>query len=703
MQKKEYVLELNGQKITAIFSDLADQTNGSAIVRFGDTTVLATAVMSKQEREGIDFFPLVVDYEEKFYAAGRILGGRFIKREGRPSDEAVLTGRIVDRTIRPLFNQNTRQEVQVVITVLSFDGKNDPDVPSVIAASLALSTSDIPWAGPVSAVRVGIDENDKVITNPEYTELENMKLDLLACGKDGLINMIEAESKEMSETKVAEILNLASENIEKIQTWQKDIIKEIGKAKKEGVEVKVNPEIEKLFAENIETKLPEAVFAEDSKARSKELEMKWLDLVIEKIGGEAKKEGSKYFEDQVDKLLHVEALRNEKRADGRKMDEVRSLYAEAGGISSIVHGTGIFYRGGTHILTTLTLSGPKDSQIVEGMEISEKKYFMHHYNFPPFSVGETGRVGGMNRRAIGHGALAEKSLRAVLPDRDIFPYTIRLVSEALASNGSTSMGSVCASSLAMMDGGVPITRPVAGIAIGLMTNEQGDYKILTDIQGPEDHFGDMDFKIAGTTEGITGIQLDIKVDGIPLPILTEAMEKAKTARLHILEVITKALPAPRVEIKESAPKIIQIKINPEKIGAVIGPGGKVIQQITADTGAEIEIEDNGTVYITGNTEGANKARDIIGEITREYKAGDKFEGTVTRLMDFGAFVKIGRDTEGLVHVSEFASFRVEKVSDFVKEGDIVPVIIKEKDEKGRLNLSIKQANANFFDHKKPQT
>jgi len=699
MKKREYSLEIAGKKITAIFSDLADQANGSAMVTFGETTVLATVVMSNQEREGIDFFPLIVDYEEKFYAAGRILGGRFIKREGRPSDEAVLTGRIVDRTIRPLFNQNTRHEVQVVVTVLSFDDKNDPDIPAVIAASLALSTSDIPWAGPVSAVRIALDKENSQIVNPEYDQLEEMNLDLLVCGKDGNINMIEAEGKEVNEEKVSEVITKASEIIEQIQAWQQAIIEKEGKEKKEIETETSNPEIATLFKQAIEPELPEAVFSDSSKTNSKILEKKWLTLITEKLGEETKVIASKYFEEQVDKILHTEALTNERRADGRKMDEVRSLYAEAGGISSIVHGTGIFYRGGTHILTTLTLSGPKDSQIVEGMEISEKKYFMHHYNFPPFSVGETGRVGGMNRRAIGHGALAEKSLRAVLPDRNIFPYTIRLVSEAMASNGSTSMGSVCASTLAMMDGGVPIKRPVAGIAMGVMMDDQGHYKILTDIQGPEDHFGDMDLKVAGTTEGITGMQMDIKVDGIPVPIIIEALTGAQKARLHILETITGAIAEPRPEIKESAPKIIQISINPEKIGAVIGPGGKVIQQITADTGAEIEIEDDGTVYITGNTEGANTAKDIIADITRVYKAGDKFDGQVTRLMDFGAFVRIGRDKEGLVHVSEFAPFRVEKVTDFVKEGDQVPVVIKEIDDKGRINLSIKQADSNFFPEK----
>jgi len=699
MHKKEFSLQLNGQKITAVFSDLADQANGSAMVTLGDTTVLATAVISQQKRDGVDFFPLVVDYEEKFYAAGRILGGRFIKREGRPSDEAVLTGRVVDRTIRPLFNQKIRNEVQVVITVLSFDDKNDPDIPAVISASLALATSDIPWNGPVSAVRVKVNSDDNPEINPEYDQSNDTKLDLLVCGKDGLINMIEAEGREIEEDRVTEMIDLANENIEKIQSWQKEIVKELGQ-KKQKIELDELPvEAEELFAKHIKDKLPTAVFNQNSKKASRELEHEWLKIIEGVFGPEKKGLGSAYFETKVDELLHQQALENNKRADSRELDEVRPLYAEAGGISSTVHGTGIFYRGGTHILTTLTLSGPKDSQIVEGMEISEKKYFMHHYNFPPFSVGETGRVGGMNRRAIGHGALAEKSLRAVLPDHQTFPYTIRLVSEAMASNGSTSMGSVCASSLALMDGGVPIKRPVAGIAMGLMIKDQNNYKILTDIQGPEDHFGDMDLKVAGTSEGITGMQMDIKVDGVPTPIIAEALVEAKKARLHILKTITEAIAEPRPEIKDSAPKIIQIKINPEKIGSVIGPGGKTIQQMALDTGAEIEIEDDGTVYITGSTEGAKKAQNIIEDITREYLVGDRFEGTVTKLMDFGAFVKIGHKTEGLVHVSEFAPFRVEKVTDLVKEGDQVPVTVKEIDDRGRLNLSIKKADEDFFSAK----
>lgn len=696
-------MEVAGRTLTATFSDLADQANGSVLVKYGETVVLATAVMSKFKKEGLDYFPLTVEYEEKFYAAGRILGGRFMKREGRPSDEAILTGRIVDRTIRPLFEGHIRNEIQVVTTVLSIDPNNDPDTVSVIAASLALATSNIPWGGPASAVRLGLTKNDPstLVINPTYSQRgENAVLDLLVCGKDGNVNMIESEASEITEEVVAKALEMAVIEIEKIQDFQKKIITEMS-VPKTVINKNSTPEgMEALFSANIEPELMGAVFKEAGNASINELKDKWLVLFAEKFPESNKTDALDYYEEAVNTLLHKEAIENDKRPDGRKMDELRNIYAQADGISSIVHGVGVFYRGGTHVLTVLTLSGPKDSQLLEGMEVQGKKYFMHHYNFPPFSVGETGRVGSPSRRSVGHGALAEKSLRGILPDREKFPYTIRLVSEALASNGSSSMGSVCASTLAMMDGGVPIKRPAAGIAVGLMSRKEDSgslaYKVLTDIQGPEDHHGDMDFKVAGTTEGITGIQLDIKVDGIPVKVLAEAMTSAKKARLQIIEKIVAAIPEPRAKVKESAPTIISIKIDPDKIGMVIGSGGKTIQKISADTGAEIEIEDDGSVFITGKLEGANTARTIIEEITHEYKPGEKFTGEVTRLMDFGAFVKISSMDEGLVHISELASFRVDRVADVIKVGDKVPVMVKEIDEKGRINLSIKRADPNFI-------
>ncbi|MEK7176238.1 MAG: polyribonucleotide nucleotidyltransferase, partial [Patescibacteria group bacterium] len=499
MKTKEYALEVGGKKLLAEFTDLADQANGSVIVRLGNTTVLVTAVMGKYEKD-TDYFPLTVDYEERFYAAGQILGSRFMRREGRPSDEAVLSGRVVDRTIRPLFNQNLRQEVQVVVTILSI-AEDDPDIPAIIGASLALGASDIPWNGPVSAVRIGVLEDEKnFIINPIYetrNAAEN-KLDLLACGKDGAINMIEIGAKEVAESVIVKALAMASEEIEKIQNWQKKIIKEIGKEKMAIKEPEPPVEMAKLFETEVAEKLFEVIFSGPGKHRIHDLKELWLKIFAEQLPEAKLTHADFFFEEKINELVHREAIENERRPDGRKMDELRPLFAKAGGISPILHGSGIFYRGGTHILSALTLGGPGDTQVIDGMEVQTKKRFMHHYNFPPFSSGETGRVGGMNRRAIGHGALAEKAILPILPPKETFPYTIRIVSEALASNGSTSMGSVCGSTLALLDAGVPIKAPVAGIASGLMFKNDNEYKILTDIQGPEDHHGDMDFKVAGT-------------------------------------------------------------------------------------------------------------------------------------------------------------------------------------------------------------
>ena len=702
MQKKEYSLEVGGRTLTAIFTDIADQTNGSVLVRYGDTLMLATAVMGKNKREDIDYFPLTVEYEERYYAAGKIGGARFVKREGKPSEEAVLSGRIIDRTIRPLFDSTIRNEIQVVLTVLALDENNDPDVPAVVGASLALATSDIPWGGPVGAVRLGLtkDSNDDFIINPTFAERLDCQLDLLVCAKDGHINMIETEAKEIAEDKIGAGFKLAVEEIGKIEAWQKQIIAEIGKTKREIEKTTISEEAKKLFTDNIGNKIDEVIFETTSdgsvpKKSADSLKEEWLALRAEKMPETNLGAWLGYFEEVVNDRLHDEAINNNRRPDGRGLDEVRPLYAQAGGFSSVVHGSGLFYRGATHVLTTLTLSGPKDSLIVEGMEADGKKFFMHHYNFPPFSVGETGRVGNPSRRSIGHGALAEKSLRGVIPSREIFPYTIRLVSEVFASNGSSSQASVCASTLALMDGGVPIKAPVAGISIGLMMKDENTYRLITDIQGLEDHYGDMDFKVAGTDNGITGIQLDIKTAGIPTKILIEALTEAKKARTQILTVIREAIPESRPEISPSAPKIIQMTIPVEKIGAVIGSGGKVIQEISETNQVEIEIEDDGTVYITGKITGANATKKIIEDITRVYKTGDRFEGEVVRLMDFGAFVKIGHDTDGMVHISELAPFRVEKVSDIVQLGEKVPVVVKEVDERGRISLSIKMADPDF--------
>ncbi len=699
MQRQEFTTEIGGKTLTAEFTDLADQADGSVIVRYGDTTVMATAVMGKEERIGLGYFPLTVDYEEKHYAAGAILGSRFMRREGRPSDEAILTGRIVDRTIRPLFDHRLRLDVQVVVTVLSI-AQDDPDTLAVIAASLALATSGIPWGGPVSAVRVGKHRNGEQIINPGYEMRahEELLYDVLACGQGSTINMIETKAFEAQESDIEQALVRALEELSKIQQFQEDVVNKIGKTKRVVDLSEPSPELQKLFDAEIAPHVVDAVFTgtagkEGIAALSKE----WQKIVAEKLPDANKAHVEDIFEHAVDESLHVQAIEHDRRADGRSMDEVRPLFAQARGIATpMVHGAGVFYRGGTHVFTALTLGGPGDSLLVDSIEEQEvKKHFMHHYNFPPFSVGETGRLGGMNRRAIGHGALAEKALSAVIPPKAEFPYTIRLVSESMASNGSTSMASVCASTLALMDGGVPILRPVAGIAIGLML--KGDtYKILTDIQGPEDHHGDMDFKVAGTSDGITAIQLDIKVQGLTLDIIKEALMRGRAARLHILKVITDALPQPRKDISPHAPKILTLQIKKDQIGLVIGPGGKTINGIRDDTLVDdITIEENGLVFITGRHGTAEKARDIIADLTHEYIAGEKFEGEVTRILDFGAFVKIGRNTEGLVHVSEIAPFRIENIREALSEGEKVPVVIKEIDEKNRVNLSIKRVDPDF--------
>jgi len=704
MNKKEFSMELGGKKLSAEFNDLVENAHGSVILRYGATTILATAVMSSYKKDGADFFPLTVDYEEKFYATGQILGSRYTRREGKPSDEAILSGRVVDRTIRPLFDQWIRNEIQVVITVLSLD-QDDPDVLGVIAASLAVGVSKIPFNGPASAVRVGKHRNDGFQINPTFTERENesYEADLVACGKDGNINMIELGGDEVQETMVIDALKLASAEIEKINTWQKEVIAQIG-VKKVSIPAPVMPaSVTKLFADKIEPKLESFVMSGiPGGSKIGEIMNEWLDLAKVTLSEEEASFAEHLFEEKVDAMIHEQVLKHDKRADGRGIDELRPLFAQAGGISPILHGSGIFYRGGTHILSVLTLGGPKDAQTIEGMEeTDEAKRFMHHYNFPPFSTGETGRMGGTNRRMIGHGALAEKALLPMIPKNDVFPYTIRIVSEALSSNGSTSMGSVCGSTLALMDGGVPIKKPVAGIASGLMMDDKGNFKILTDIQGPEDHYGDMDFKVAGTKDGITAIQMDVKVSGVPIPALAVAFEKAKLARLQILDVILKAIPETRKEISVNAPKILIIKIDPEQIGGVIGSGGKTIKDIKQRTDADIDIEDDGSVYITGKNGAAEKAKMIIESMTHIYKAGEKFEGTVVRVEPFGAFVNIGYDTDGLVHVSEIANFRVDNVSDYLKIGDKVPVVVKEIDERDRIALSIKSASPDFIKRKAP--
>jgi polyribonucleotide nucleotidyltransferase len=729
MKSKIYSTEIGGSSkaeasktITAEFNDLADQAHGSVIVRMGNTVVLATVVMSKLEKE-TDYFPLSVEYEERFYASGQILGSRFQRREGRPSDDAVLSGRIVDRTIRPLFDHTLRNEVQVIITTLSLD-EYDPDVLAVTAASLALGTSHIPWNGPVSAVRIGkLKGSDELLVNPTYKQRNpeaaepEYELDMVVCGRDGTINMIEVASNEASEETVLKALELAAKELDKLQKFQEGIIKEIGVKKSVATLRELSPKVSAIFDKEI-APLIKGTTGEAGKKKIYELEEKWLNMLeaVPEEGEEKldKVSAKKHFHDAINDFIHDLALKDDKRYDGRGFEEVRNLFAKAGGISPVLHGSGIFYRGGTHILSVLTLGAPSDSQIIDGMETQENKRYMHHYNFPPYSGGETGRVGSTNRRMIGHGALAEKALLPVLPPKEEFPYTIRIVSEALASNGSTSMASVCGSTLALMDGGVPIKKPVAGIASGLLMSLDSSstslgtgardkisggnfkYKILTDIQGPEDEYGDMDFKVAGTRDGITAVQMDVKVDGIPLPILKEAFDAAKAARLQILDVMMKEIVEPRADLSSRAPRILVTKIKPDQIGLVIGTGGKNINEIKDLTGAQIDIEEDGTVYITGESVGANQAKKLIEDMTHEYKAGERVEGVVVRVADFGVIVELNKHTDGMVHVSEMAPFRIDRVERYIKLGMKVPILVKGLDDKGRLKLSIKDADSNFI-------
>src|SRR3989338_3131255 len=534
MQKKEYSVEIGGKNLTAIFTDLADQAHGSVMLKYGETIVLATACMSKDSQKGLGFFNLTVDYAEKFYASGKILGSRFTRREGKPSEDAILASRVIDRTIRPLFDHAIRHAVQVIVTVISVD-ENDPTILAINAASLALAVSNIPWAGPIGAVRIGKYDSDALVINPSQKLREDdsqYKFDLTICGRDGNINMIEAAAHETSDEELEEAMKRASEEITKLEDFQKKIVKEIGKEKRVIEHEKISPQSVELFNKSILPQMEEALFAGAGKEKIDHLHTTWNNLVRETYP-EREDFGSDFsledglFDQTENEMLHKKAILENKRADGRKMDELRSLYVQAGGVSSILHGSGIFYRGGTHVLSVLTLGGPEDRHLVDGMQLKEEKRFMHHYNFPPYSSGEVGRSGFTNRREVGHGALAEKALAMVLPPVSEFPYTMRLVSESMASNGSTSQASICASILALMDGGVPIKAPVAGIAMGLMHESDSKYKILTDIQGPEDHHCDMDFKIAGTRDGITAIQLDVKVEGVPIKILGEAMRQSK--------------------------------------------------------------------------------------------------------------------------------------------------------------------------------
>ena len=697
MEIKSFKTEIEGKELSVELGRLAQQTNGSALVTYGQTAVLATAVLNTNTSDKT-YFPLTVDYEERFYAAGKIKGSRFIKREGRPSDEAILTGRLIDRSIRPLFDQRLRNDLQIVLTVMSFDGENDPGLPALIAASVALSVSDIPFNGPVAGISVGQTDNGHWMVTSTLSAKAKTGSEIFTAGieknKDILLNMLEGQALQMPENQMLEGIDLARKYIKKLIDFQKDIIKEIKPIKQELIVKEIDAELKKIVDDFLGDKLETAIYHKEKQVRIKQLEEidKGIEALInEKYPEEAETKlvlAKEYVEEKIDELTHVNILKNNKRPDGRKLDELRKLSAEVG-IFPRLHGSGLFQRGETQVFSVVTLGSPGSEQIFDQMEIEGKKRFMHDYNFPPFSVGEVGRVGAPGRRDIGHGALAEKALVPIIPSQDEFPYTIRVVSEVLSSNGSSSMASVCGSTLALMDAGVPIKEKAAGIAIGLMMDNE-KYKILTDIQGPEDHYGDMDLKIAGTKNGINAIQMDVKVDGIGINILDEAFKQAKKARLEILDKIEKTLKDPRPELSPLAPRIYSLMVNPAKLGMIIGPGGKTINEITAETGVNIDIEDDGRVFVTSDdAEMAKKAIGKIKALTKEAKVGEVYQGRVVKIMDFGAFIELYPKQDGLLHISELGR-GTRRVEDFLHVGDIVPVKIKSIDDNGKISLVLEK-------------
>ena len=697
MVAKTYKKEFAGRTLFVEIGRLAGQANGSCRVQFGETNVLVTATMGGKAKE-IDYFPLSVDYEEKYYAAGKIKGSKWIKRETRPSDEAILSGRLIDRALRPRFNHFMRNDVQVVATILTFDGINDPDVPALFGASLALMISDIPFDGPVAGIRVGRVDG-KLVYNPTYEEREKSDFDIVVAGTANKINMIEAGAKIVPEKDIASAIASGFKEMQALIDFQKEIAKDIAPKKKEIAILGHDEALVKMVRDFVGAKLEKAIYTHSKQEYMESVDAIGLELqayIKKQFNGQddvAKKlsESLVIFEEEMDRIVHKNILESEKRPDGRKLDQLREITAEIA-VLPHSHGTGLFQRGTTQALSSLTLASPGMEQWVETMEIElTKKRFMHHYVFPPFCVGEVGRMGGSGRREIGHGALAERALLPIIPSKDDFPYTIRVVSEILSSNGSSSMASVCGASLAMMDGGVPIKTPAAGIAMGLMFDDKGEeYKILTDIQGPEDHHGDMDLKVAGTKDGVTAMQMDVKVEGISNEIVEKTLEQAKQARLEILSKITEAIATPRKELSPFAPRIKTIKINPEKIGAVIGPQGKMINEIIEKTGVTIDIDDDGSVFITSDSdENMNKAISWIQAIAYEPKPGDEFDGKVTKLLDFGAFVEFMPGKEGMVHVSEISQERIRKPSDVLKVGQTVHIKVIKIDDYGRINLTMK--------------
>ncbi|MFC1624534.1 polyribonucleotide nucleotidyltransferase [Candidatus Omnitrophota bacterium] len=670
---------------------MAKQANGAVSVQYGGTVVLVTAVSSKKLREGIDFFPLTVEYQEKTYAAGKIPGGYF-KREGRPTEKEILTARLVDRPIRPLFPKGFMNEVQIFNMVLSSDGENDSDILALIGASCALAISDIPFLGPIGAVRIGLIDGNFIV-NPTFEELEASALNLVAVGLKDKIIMLEAEASEISEEKMLEAIKFAQEHINQTISLQEELQKMCGKEKSK-------PEL-KLVPEELHKKVKDLAVSKLEKVNSlptKEQREEALDALSKEIVEKLKLEDEALVDADIKKALSkVEKgavrkfiVKEKKRIDGRKYEDIRPISCEVG-ILPRTHGSGLFTRGQTQSLSTTTLGTGHDEQRMDALEGEKFKSFMLHYNFPAFSVGEVKPNRGPGRREIGHGALAAKALKAILPSSEDFPYTVRIVSEILESNGSSSMATVCAGTLSLMDAGVPIKKPVTGIAMGLVKEEK-DAVILTDIAGAEDHFGDMDFKVAGTEDGITALQMDLKIDGIDIDLIKKIMQKAKPARDFILKKILEEIKVPREGLSQYAPKIVGLTINQDKIRDLIGPGGKVIKKIIQDTGATIEVEDDGHVSVSSdNEESIKKAVEIVKGITGELEVGTLFDGKITRIMNFGAFCEIFPGKEGLIHVSELSKEFTKNVEDFVKIGDKVKVKLIKIDEMGRLNLSMKQA------------
>ncbi|MDT8858979.1 polyribonucleotide nucleotidyltransferase [Alkalihalobacillus sp. MEB130] len=686
-EKQVFTMQWAGRELTVETGQLAKQANGAVLVRYGDTAVLSTATASKEPKD-LNFFPLTVNYEERLYAAGKIPGG-FIKREGRPSERAILTSRLIDRPIRPLFPDGFRNEVQVISIVMSSDQNASSEMAAMIGSSLALCVSDIPFDGPIAGVTVGRLDGEFII-NPTTEQLEQSDIDLVVAGTKEAINMVEAGASEVTEEAMLEAIMFGHEEIKKLIAFQEGIAKAVGKEKSE-VQLKiVDADLEQEVRQLAEAELKEAVQVQEKHARAEAIDAikdKTIAVFEEKEDlnlGDVKEVLHKIVKEEVRRLITVDKV----RPDGRKVDEIRPLASQVG-LLPRTHGSGLFTRGQTQALSICTLGALGDVQILDGLGIEESKRFMHHYNFPQFSVGETGPIRGPGRREIGHGALGERALEPVIPNENEFPYTVRLVSEVLESNGSTSQASICASTLAMMDAGVPIKAPVAGIAMGLVKQEE-HVSVLTDIQGMEDALGDMDFKVAGTREGITALQMDIKISGINREILEEALAQAKRGRMHILDNMLSALSEYRTELSTYAPKIMTMKINPDKIRDVIGPSGKMINKIIEETGVKIDIEQDGTVYISSVEMSMNeKARSIIEDIVREVEVGQTYLGKVKRVEKFGAFVELFKGKDGLVHISQLAEERVEKVEDVVKLGDEILVRVTEIDNQGRVNLSRK--------------